>query len=102
MVAQIAKLWVESDDGTMQCIKWLVFGFLVFMISISVAWAGERGYQLAQAGTASSVQEYWMLFVRKWTIDGGYDTAGDLSADYLEAGRAEGARAKDGALFESQ
>jgi hypothetical protein len=28
--------------------------------------------------------------------------ARDLSADYLEAGRAEVARAKDGALFESQ
>jgi hypothetical protein len=47
MVAQIAKLWVESDEGTIQCIKWLAFGFLVFMISVSVAWAGERGYQLA-------------------------------------------------------
>ncbi len=30
----------------MQFIKWLVFGFLVFMISVGVAWAGERGYQL--------------------------------------------------------
>jgi len=26
--------------------KRLVFGFLVFMISVGVAWAGERGYQL--------------------------------------------------------
>ena len=30
----------------MQCRKRLVFIFLVFMISVGVAWAGERGYQL--------------------------------------------------------
>ena len=30
----------------MQCKKRLVFIFLVFMISVGVAWAGERGYQL--------------------------------------------------------
>jgi hypothetical protein len=30
----------------MPFIKRLVFGFLVFMISAGVAWAGERGYQL--------------------------------------------------------
>lgn len=30
----------------MQFMKRLVFGFLVFMIGVGVAWAGERGYQL--------------------------------------------------------
>jgi len=30
----------------MQFMKRLVFGFLVIMISVGVAWAGERGYQL--------------------------------------------------------
>ena len=30
----------------MQLMKRFVFGFLVFMISVGVAWAGERGYQL--------------------------------------------------------
>jgi len=30
----------------MQFMKRLVFGFLVFMISVGVAWAAERGYQL--------------------------------------------------------
>ena len=34
--------------------KRLVFGFLVFMISVSVAWAGERGYQLV-AGRGSKL-----------------------------------------------
>ena len=33
----------------MQFVKRLVFGFLVFMISVSVAWAGERGYQLVDS-----------------------------------------------------
>ena len=36
----------------MQFMKRLVFGFLVFMISAGVAWAGERGYQLV-AGSDS-------------------------------------------------
>jgi hypothetical protein len=40
------QVWVESEEETMQFTKRLVFGFLVFMISIGVAWAGERGYQL--------------------------------------------------------
>ena len=39
-------VWVESEEGTMQFMKRLVFGFLVFMISVGVAWAGEQGYQL--------------------------------------------------------
>lgn len=30
----------------MQLMKRLVFCFLVFIISVGVAWAGERGYQL--------------------------------------------------------
>jgi len=30
----------------MQFVKQLVFGFLIFTISVGVAWAGERGYQL--------------------------------------------------------
>ena len=30
----------------MQFMKRFVFGFLVFMIGVGVAWAGERGYQL--------------------------------------------------------
>lgn len=34
--------------------KQVVFGFLVFMISVSVAWAGERGYQLV-AGRGSKL-----------------------------------------------
>ena len=34
--------------------KRLVFGFLVFMISVSVVWAGERGYQLV-AGRGSKL-----------------------------------------------
>jgi len=38
------QMWVESEEGTMQFTKRLVFGFLVFMISVGVAWAGERGY----------------------------------------------------------
>jgi hypothetical protein len=50
MVAQIAKLWVESDEGTIQCIKWLAFGFLVFMISVSVAWAVSKGISLHKQG----------------------------------------------------
>ena len=30
----------------MLCMKWHVFGFFVFMISVGVAKAGEQGYQL--------------------------------------------------------
>jgi hypothetical protein len=40
------QVWVESEEGSMQFMKRLVFAFLVFMISVGVAWAGERGYQL--------------------------------------------------------
>ena len=32
--------------GTMQFMKRLVFGFFLFIISVGVAWAGERGYHL--------------------------------------------------------
>lgn len=46
LVAHIAKLWVESEEGTMRFIQQLAFGILVFMTSAGVAWAGERGYQL--------------------------------------------------------
>ncbi len=67
------QVWVESEEGSMQFMKRLVFGFLVFMISAGVAWAGERGYQLVAGGTASSAQECCKRFVRMWTIDGGYD-----------------------------
>jgi hypothetical protein len=48
------QVWVESEEGAMVFIKRLVFGFLVFMISVSVAWAGERGYQLV-AGRGSKL-----------------------------------------------
>ena len=34
----------------MRFMKRLVFGFLVFMISVGVAWAGERGFQLVVGG----------------------------------------------------
>ncbi len=34
----------------MQFMKRLVVGFLVFMISVGVAWAGERGYQFVVGG----------------------------------------------------
>jgi hypothetical protein len=46
--------WVESEEGTMLLMKRLWFGFLVFMISVGVAWAGERGYQLV-AGRGSKL-----------------------------------------------
>ena len=45
---------VESEEGAIVFMKRLVFGFLVFMISVSVAWAGERGYQLV-AGRGSKL-----------------------------------------------
>ena len=48
------QMWVESVEGTMVFMKRLVFGFLVFMISVSVAWAGERGYELV-AGRGSKL-----------------------------------------------
>jgi hypothetical protein len=48
------QVWVESEEGSMVFMKRLVFGFLVFMISVSVAWAGERGYQLV-AGRGSKL-----------------------------------------------
>jgi hypothetical protein len=40
------QVWVESEEGTTQFMNRLVFGFLVLMIGVGVAWAGERGYQL--------------------------------------------------------
>ncbi len=40
------QVWVESEEGTMKFMKQLVFVFLVFMVSVGLAWAGERGYQL--------------------------------------------------------
>ena len=45
---------VESEEGTMLFMKRLVSGFLVIMISVGVAWAAERGYQLV-AGRDSSL-----------------------------------------------
>ena len=48
------QVWVESEEGAMVFMKRLVFGFLVFIISVSVAWAGERGYQLV-AGRGSKL-----------------------------------------------
>ena len=39
-------VWVESEEGTMQFMKRLVFGFLVFIIFVGVAWAGEKVYRL--------------------------------------------------------
>ena len=39
-------VWVESGQGTVQFMNRLVSGFLVFLISIGLARAGERGYQL--------------------------------------------------------
>ena len=59
----------------MPSMKRLVFGFLVFMMCVGVAWAGERGYRLLWAGKASSAQKCWRLFVRMGMIDGGYDTS---------------------------
>ena len=40
------QVWVGSEEGTILFMKRLVFGFLVFKISLGVAWAGERGVQL--------------------------------------------------------
>jgi hypothetical protein len=37
---------VRSEEGTMQFMKRLVFGFFVFMLSAGLAWAAEQGYQL--------------------------------------------------------
>jgi hypothetical protein len=48
------QVWVESEEGAMVFMKRFVFGFLVFMISVSAAWAGERGYQLV-AGRGSKL-----------------------------------------------
>lgn len=48
------QVWVESEEGAMVFMKQVVFGFLVFMISVSMAWAGERGYQLV-AGRGSKL-----------------------------------------------
>jgi hypothetical protein len=36
----------RAEVGIVQSRKWVVFGFLAFMISVGVAWAGERGVQL--------------------------------------------------------
>jgi len=44
------QVWVESEEETRQFMKRLVFSFLIFMISLGVAWAGERGYQLVAGG----------------------------------------------------
>ena len=38
----------------MLCMKRLVFGLLLFMMSVGIAWAGERGYQLV-AGRESKL-----------------------------------------------
>ena len=59
----------------MQFMKRLVFGFLVFMIS--VVWPGlvSEDISFSWAGIASFAQECWKRFVRIWTIDGGYDTS---------------------------
>ena len=45
---------VESEEGTMPLMKRLVSGILVIMISVGLAWAAERGYQLV-AGRDSSL-----------------------------------------------
>jgi hypothetical protein len=37
---------LESEEESLQFIKWLVLGFLVFMIGVGAAWVGEQGYQL--------------------------------------------------------
>ena len=65
------QVLVELEEGSMPSMKRLVFGFLVFMMCVGVAWAGERGYRLLWAGTASSAQKCWRLFVRMGMIDGG-------------------------------
>jgi hypothetical protein len=39
-------LWVETEVETVQSQKWFIFGCFAFMISVGMAWAGERGYQL--------------------------------------------------------
>ena len=38
--------WMGPEVETMQSQKWLIFGCFAFMISVGMAWAGERGYQL--------------------------------------------------------
>ena len=37
------QVWVESEEGARVCMKRLVFGSLVFMISVSIAWAWSLG-----------------------------------------------------------
>ena len=68
-------MWVESEEGSMVIMKRLVFGFLVFMISVSVAWAGERGYQLVAGRGSKLCARVLKRFVRIWTIKGGCDTS---------------------------
>ena len=68
-------VWVESEEGTMQFMKWLVFGFLVFMISVGVAWAGEQGYRFVAGKDSKLCARVLKLFVRMWTINGGCDTS---------------------------
>ncbi len=71
-------LWYSSNSSCSVC--------LVFMASVGVAWAGERGYQLVAGGTASSAPECWKRFVRMWTIEGSYD----ISTKFF--GRSPGSR----------
>lgn len=100
------QVWVKSEEGTMQLMKRFVFGFLVFMISVDVAWSGERGYQLVAGRDSNLCARVLEAFREDMDDRCGRSMAAaiparDLSADHLKAGRAEGARAKGEALFES-
>ena len=50
MMTPNSHVWLKSEEGTMQFKAQPLFGLLLIIMSVGIACAGERGYQLVAGG----------------------------------------------------